>query len=89
MRRVLTAAACGIALLVSSDRVIRADPESCRNAVDQYKSARSEVFDAIKTYARCISDSDGRDDCSSEFSSVRSEQDDFETAVSDYESECQ
>ena len=89
MRRGLTAAACGIVLLVSSDKVIRADPEGCRDAVDQYRSAKSEVFDAIKTYASCIRDDDGHDDCSTEFSSLQSEQDDFESAVSEYESECQ
>jgi hypothetical protein len=89
MRRVLTAAACGIALLVTSDKVIRADPEGCRAAVDQYRSAKSEVFDSIKTYASCIRDDDGHDDCSTEFSRLRSEQDDFESAVSEYESECQ
>jgi hypothetical protein len=89
MRRGLTAAVCGIALLVSSDRVIRADPENCRDAVDQYRSAKIEVFDAVKTYASCIRDDDGHDDCSTEFSSLQSEQDDFESAVSEYESECQ
>jgi hypothetical protein len=34
-------------------------------------------------------DSDGHDDCSSEFSRIGSAQSDFELAVSEYESECQ
>jgi hypothetical protein len=50
----------------------------------QYMPAKSDVFDA-KTYASCVRDSDGHDDCSSECSSSQSEQDDFESAVSDYE----
>jgi integrase len=37
----------------------------CQDALDQYRSARSSVLDAIKTYASCIKDSDGHDDCSS------------------------
>jgi hypothetical protein len=36
-----------------------------------------------------VRDDDGHDDCSIEFSALRSVQDDFESAVSDYESECQ
>lgn len=66
-----------------------ADPDSCRDAIDQYKSAKSDLRDALRIYAQCLSDSDGHDDCSSEFSSLQSAQDDFETAVSEYESECQ
>jgi hypothetical protein len=66
-----------------------ADSEECRNAVDQYNSAKSEVSDALRTYASCISDSRGHDDCSSEFSKLQSVHDDFESAVSEYESECQ
>jgi hypothetical protein len=40
-------------------RVSSADPEECRNAVDQYNSARSEVSDALGRYANCISNSRG------------------------------
>jgi hypothetical protein len=89
MRRFLILIGCGIALLVSSVAAIHADPESCQGALDQYRSARSNVFDALKTFASCVKDSDGHDDCSSEFSSLQSEQDDFESAVSDYGSECE
>jgi hypothetical protein len=80
---------CGLAITICSASVCIADPEECRNAVDQYNSTRSEVSDTLKTYASCISDSRGRDDCSTEFSSLQSAQDDFESAVSEYESECQ
>jgi hypothetical protein len=66
-----------------------ADPDSCREAVDQYKTAKSDVSDAIRRYASCISSSDGHDDCSIEFASLQSAQDDLESAVSEYESECQ
>jgi hypothetical protein len=67
----------------------QANPEECREAVDRYNQALSDVSDAFRAYGRCVSDSRGHDDCSSEFSQLRSAQDDFETAVSDYGSECQ
>ena len=67
---------------------VRADSESCRTALDRYRPAKIDVFDAIKTCASCVKDSDGHDDCSSEFSRLQSEQDDFESAVSDYEGDC-
>ena len=66
-----------------------ADPESCRDALDQYKAAKSELSGAIRTYASCVSGNDGHDDCSSEFMSLQSDQSAFESAVSEYESECQ
>jgi hypothetical protein len=46
-------------------------PDSCREAIDQYQSAKSDVSDALRAYATCVSDSKGRDDCSSEFSTLR------------------
>ena len=79
----------GVTLFLISGVGTNADPEGCRNAVDQYKSAKSDVSDALRSYANCIAGSDGHDDCSSEFSTLHSEQDDFESAVSEYESECQ
>jgi hypothetical protein len=66
----------------------RADPESCREALDQYHSAKNEVSEALHSYSACIENSDAHDDCSSEFSTLHSAQDDFESAVSEYESEC-
>jgi hypothetical protein len=65
-----------------------ATPSDCREAVDAYNSAVTEVVDTIKRYARCIADSNGHDDCSTEFRRLRSAHDDFESAVSSYESDC-
>jgi DNA invertase Pin-like site-specific DNA recombinase len=39
-------------------------------------------------FHRCVANSRGTDDCSSEFGRVRWEQSDFESAVSNYQSEC-
>jgi hypothetical protein len=79
----------GVAFIAISASEIYADPEQCREAADAYKSAVSEVSDALRSYSNCISGSRGHDDCSSEFSTLQSAQDEFESAVSDYESECQ
>jgi hypothetical protein len=89
MRQFFAATACGIMLLTISATATNADPESCRDATDQYSSAKSDVASALSAYASCIKGSDGHDDCSSEFSTLHTAQDDFESAVSEYESECQ
>lgn len=61
----------------------------CRVATDAYNSAIDDVAFTLKRYATCVSESKGRDDCSSEFRRLRSAQDDFESAVSAVGSECQ
>lgn len=48
----------------------------------------SDIADAIKSYADCVAGSDGHDDCSSEFETLKSAQDDLELAVSEYEGNC-
>lgn len=75
-----------VATLVSDSAA--ADPEECRDAVDQYRSAHEDLYSALKQYVVCLRDSRGHDDCSSEFSSLQTAQSDFEDAVSQYESEC-
>jgi hypothetical protein len=60
----------------------------CNDATSAYNSAISDVSDAIKRYTRCLSSSNGHDDCSSEFRRLKNAQSDFETAVSQYEGEC-
>lgn len=65
-----------------------ANPEACRDAIDQFKAARSDVLNDVQSFASCVSSSDGHDDCSSEFSTVQSAEDDLKSAVSEYESEC-
>lgn len=65
-----------------------ADPEACRGAVRIFKSARGSVGDYLRRYASCVSQSNGHDDCSREFSGLRSAQDNFESAVSDFDRDC-
>jgi hypothetical protein len=66
----------------------RADPVECQEAISEFKSARSDISTALQLYVNCVSSSDGHDDCSSEFEQLKSAQDDFEDAVSKYETEC-
>jgi hypothetical protein len=87
-QRIFLTIVCGVAFSTTAMIGTKADPEECREAISQYNSAKSDIADALKRYASCVSDSDGHDDCSSEFSTLRSAQDDFESAVSDYESNC-
>jgi hypothetical protein len=83
---ILAALSASLILFASS---AGADPEACQDAIDQFKSARSDMASDLITYASCVSDSDGHDDCSSEFSTVQSAQSDFESAVSSYGDECE
>ena len=77
-----------IAIAISFSSTAHADTSDCQDAIDQYNSAASDVSSTLRLYSRCLSSSDGHDDCSSEFARLKSDQDDFESAVSNYESEC-
>ena len=81
--------ACLPTLIIVPLRLAAAGPDECRDATDQYMLAVSVLADAIQVYAGCIVDSNGRDDCSIEFSRLQLAQDNFVVAVSDYQSECQ
>jgi hypothetical protein len=73
-----------VALLLAGVSAM-ADREACRGAIHTFKSAKGSVGDYLRRYASCVSRSDGHDNCSSEFSRLRSAQDDFESAASDYD----
>jgi hypothetical protein len=88
MKDVSIASAFGLIFVLATLATAAADRRGCRSATEAYKSAKSEVADNLRSYADCIHASDGRDDCSAEFSRLKSAQDDFETAVSAYEDEC-
>jgi hypothetical protein len=80
--------ALGVVLVLCFISRSRANPTECQEAVSEYKSAREDIATALQAYANCFSGNDGHDDCSSEFGTLKSAQDDFEDAVSKYESEC-
>jgi hypothetical protein len=80
--------AAAVVLGVATSDAASAGPNECRDAAEQYKTAVSEVTSALQQYATCVTSSDGTDDCSSEFASLSSAHNDFETAASQYASEC-
>jgi hypothetical protein len=88
MRRCLRKLACVLAVAILPVRMAAAGPDECRIPRVQYNSALSDLNDALRSYTRCVSESRGLDDCSIEFSALQSAQEDFESAVSDYQSEC-
>jgi hypothetical protein len=88
MYRIVIVAAV-VTAAVTNNRPARAGPDECKFAIDSYNSVVEEVSNTMKRYSRCVSDSQGHDDCSSEFRRLNSSQSDFETAVSNYGSECQ
>ena len=87
MRIFVTAMACGIFLALCGNAA-RSDTDECRDALGHYNAAKSDVSSALRHYRACVSDSKGHDDCSSEFSTLHSAQDDFESAVSEYQDKC-
>ncbi len=77
-----------IMLLICAPSAIWADVESCRGAIRSFKSAKVDIASAYRAYGNCVSSSDGQEDCSSEFRNLKSAQDDFEEAVSSYQTDC-
>jgi len=86
MINIIGAVVIAMALTISTPAI--ADQESCRGATFVLRSAKATVGDYLRRYASCVSRNDGRSDCSVEFSRLRSAQEDFEKAVSDYQREC-
>ena len=79
---------CAFVLAPWHGGIAVAGPEECREAAAKYESAVADVRAALRAYAHCISNSEGHDDCSTEFATLQSAHDDFESAVSAYESDC-
>ena len=87
MRIRATVMACGIFLALCGN-VARSETDECRNAQKHFKSAKRDVSSSLHHYGQCVTDSKGRDDCVTEFSTLHSAQDDFEAAVSEKQSNC-
>jgi hypothetical protein len=78
----------GAALALSLSGPAGASSE-CSYAVDSYNSAVDDISYGLRRYTQCVQDSQGRDDCSSEFRRLKNAQDDFESAVWEYQSNCE
>lgn len=86
--RLLAAALAFAALVGLSSKPVLADLSGCSDAIDTYNSLIEEVSSALRSYASCVSSSEGKDDCSLEFGRLRRVQDEFESAVSEIGSYC-
>lgn len=81
---------CGAGLILALGGSARSqDAEQCRYTVDNYNNAVSDISSRLRRYSSCVANSNGYDDCSSEFRRLRSAQSEFETYVSQYQSYCQ
>ncbi len=81
--------ACALPLIFADFAAAQRNRADCRDAIDRYNSAISDISSYLRRYTNCVSGSQGQDDCSSEFRRMKSAQDDFESAVSDYRSYCE
>jgi hypothetical protein len=61
----------------------------CSYAISSYNSAVNDISYTLKRYANCVSNSQGKDDCSSEFRRLKSAQADLESAVSTISYSCE
>ncbi len=85
MTKTFNVVAAILAICLSSGRAYA----DCNWAVSSYNSAVSDIEMRLKRYTQCLANSQGADDCSSEFRRLRSAQSDFESAVSDYQLNCE
>lgn len=65
------------------------DNAECREAREQANSAASELEDYARRLMNCASSLDFNDDCYTEFRRTKSAYDDYESAVSEVQSNCQ
>ena len=61
---------------------------ACRDAMERAESAAEDVASRGRRLISCVQNEDHRDDCSSEFRRLRSAHSDYESAVSEVQSEC-
>jgi hypothetical protein len=79
---------CGTIIAFCLSQASAASSYGCQDAISSYNSAVSDIASTLRRYTNCISNSNGRDDCSSEFRRIKNVQSDFEDAVSKYGMEC-
>jgi hypothetical protein len=75
----LSAGLIALAVLTAPD-VRKAD---CGNLADRHAAAAAKVIDALRSYEKCVSSGDRRNDCAAEMQALDSAHDDFADAVDD------
>jgi hypothetical protein len=66
--------------LMAAPNANRAD---CGDIAGRYAAAVAKVVEAVRTYERCVSASDKRDDCADEMQALDTAHDDFADVVDD------
>jgi hypothetical protein len=67
---------------------LAATTAQCPSAVDRYNSEAETMLNRVRRLSNCIAASRGEDDCGGEFSRVKSQYGEFESAVNNYGDEC-
>ncbi len=65
-----------------------ADPDSCRQALDQFDKAQNALATIITPYSNCIAYSNGHQRCADQFAALQNAQSQYQAAVADYERNC-
>jgi len=83
-------AVCGLfaSLMAVAPSRLLADEADCNRSVTRYNAALNNVGIAVQRYSSCTGASAGRNECKREFNLLKSADDDYRDAVSDYRSDC-
>lgn len=68
-----------LALLTAPD----AQKAVCGQLADRHTAAAAKVIDALRSYEKCVSSGDRRDDCAAEMQALDTAHDDFADTVDD------
>src|SRR5688572_1052066 len=75
-------------VLLASPAAAQVKESLCNSAKAAFPKAAIQIQERLELYARCVSKSDGSEDCRSEFNRLRSEQSSFETITRDIRTYC-
>ena len=75
----LSAGLVALALLIAPN----ADKTDCGTIGDRYTATVARVVDALQNYAKCVAESDKRDDCATEMQALDDAHDNFADVIAD------
>jgi len=76
------------ALLCCGGATAAQDIRQCSYSVESYNTTVSNVRSQLVVFSTCLNESQGKDDCTSEFRSLRRAQSELVLAVSTIEANC-
>jgi hypothetical protein len=75
--------ACVAALMLAVVAAPNTDQADCGSSVEEYNKAVAGVVDALRSYGRCVAQSDRHDDCAAQMQALDDAHDNFADAVED------